>query len=155
WAAASSCDVPVATAVAEPPQLPVVRSPSSHWGSGAMDQSPAVSSALPDSTPGAQIALGQVRDPSLRAAFHSGVYLGRPLTTSSSTSSPQNSATRRVGSSSTETSQASPRVFHHVAPACWASPANHPGSVDEKLVMWCPGCSSRTCRPTSANSSQV
>src|ERR1043165_8757800 len=77
WVACAMCLLLAATAVDEPPQLPVLCSPAAHCGSSAMAHLPAVSGALPDRTPGPQTALGQaIRVPSLRALFHSGVYMG-------------------------------------------------------------------------------
>ena len=65
------------TPVDEPPQLPVLFSPALHCGSGAIAHLPLVSGALPASTPGPQIALGQASSvPSLSALFHAGVYIG-------------------------------------------------------------------------------
>jgi hypothetical protein len=54
-------------------------SPAVHCGIGAIAHLPLVAGALPASTPGAQIALGQASSvPSLSALFHSGVYIGLP-----------------------------------------------------------------------------
>src|SRR5512139_2393642 len=76
-AAASACFDPAVTAVDDPPQLPVFESPAVHWGSGATFHLPAVAGAFPESTPGAQTALGQVSSvPLLSWAFHSGVNMG-------------------------------------------------------------------------------
>src|SRR5215467_400061 len=88
WAACAMCLDLAATAVDEPPQLPVLLSPGFHCGIAAMAHLPLVSAALPDSTPGPHTALGQaIRVPSLSALFHCGVYIGclsmRPLETRS------------------------------------------------------------------------
>src|ERR1043166_3786431 len=65
------------TAVDEPPQPPVTCAPGVHCGISATAHLPLVSAALPDSTPGAQVALGQAMSvPSSSALFHSGVYIG-------------------------------------------------------------------------------
>src|SRR5512145_2031312 len=78
------------TAVLEPPQLPVLFSLAVHCGMGAIIHLPCVAAALPESTPGAQIALGQaISVPSFRAAFHSGVYMGWSSTAPSATRPPQ------------------------------------------------------------------
>ena len=90
FAAASACLEPAVTAVDEPPQLPVLESPAVHCGSGATFHLPAVSGAFPDSTPGAQTALGQVsRVPLLSCAFHSGVNMGLLSIAPSPARSPQ------------------------------------------------------------------
>src|SRR3954451_4854991 len=82
-----------ATAVDEPPQLPVLCSPAFHCGISAIFHLPAVSGALPESTPGPQTALGQaIRVPSLSALFHSGVYIGLLSTAPEATRPPQYSA---------------------------------------------------------------
>src|SRR3954471_13912874 len=124
-----------ATAVDEPPQLPVLCSPALHCGSSAMAHLPAVSGALPESTPGPQTALGQaIRVPSLRALFHSGVYIGCLSPSPAVTMAPQKSAPFFVASSSTCTLHVSPEMPNHLAPACCESPANQPGSPAENVV---------------------
>src|SRR4051812_40516127 len=86
--ACDGCFDLAATAVDDPPQLPVLCSPAFHCGSSATDHLPAVSVALPASTPGAHTALGQaISVPSSRALFHSGVYIGW-LSTSPEATSP-------------------------------------------------------------------
>ena len=86
----------------EPPQLPVLCSPAVHCGSSAMAHLPLVSGALPASTPGAQIALGQAsRVPSLSAVFHSGVYIGLLSMTPLRPGRPSTSATFLVAASLT------------------------------------------------------
>src|SRR5919107_3196443 len=76
-AAASWCSESVATAVEEPPQLPVRFSPRFHWGSGAMAHLPSVSGAAVVSVPGAHTALTHaICLPVLRALFQAGVYIG-------------------------------------------------------------------------------
>src|SRR5690348_11657558 len=135
-----------ATAVEEPPQLPVLCSPALHCGSSAMAHLPAVSGALPDSTPGPQTALGQaMRVPSLRALFHSGVYIGCLSMSPEATRPPQKSATFFVASSSTLTLHVSPETPNHLAPACCDSPANQPGSPAENVVRYRFGSFWRTC----------
>src|SRR5215207_76116 len=87
--AASTLSDCVVTAVDEPPQLPFEMS-SPQVGSVAAFQRPAVSAALPESTPGPQTAPSQPTCvPSFRPAFHSGVYIGLLSITPSSTSPPQ------------------------------------------------------------------
>src|SRR5215213_6427833 len=89
FTAASTCFDCDVTAVDEPPQLPFDTS-EPQLGSGAAFQRPAVSAALPLSTPGPQTAPSQPACvPSLRAAFHSGVYMGLLSMTPSSTRPPQ------------------------------------------------------------------
>src|SRR3954471_19174379 len=98
-AASLGCFDCVVTEVAEPPQLPVASSPASHCGSGTMAHLPSVSGALPCRTPGAQMAETQPAcEPSLSAAFHSGVYIGLLSMTPLSTRSPQYLATFCAGS---------------------------------------------------------
>src|SRR5687767_12161330 len=90
FAASALCLELRVTPVDDPPQLPVLFSPADHCGSGAIVHSPLVPGALPVSTPGAQIALGQAsRVPSLSALFHSGVYIGLLSTTPRATRSLQ------------------------------------------------------------------
>jgi len=80
----------VVTAVLEPPQLPVAGLAGSHCGIGAISHFPAVSGALPCSTPGAHTAESHpICAPLLSAAFHSGVYIGLLSITPDSTSPPQ------------------------------------------------------------------
>src|SRR5690349_19269336 len=94
---------------------------------------PLPSGALLVSTPGAQTAEDQVSSlPPLSAAFHSGVHGAWVSTTPSLARPPQKSATFLVGASLMPTFQASPVMDHHWPPACWASPANQPGSLLEK-----------------------
>src|ERR1044071_3922200 len=85
--AAASCFFdPAITAVVDPPQLPVRGDDAPHCGRGAMAHLPSVLCALPASTPGAQTALTQpICVPSLRALFHSGVYIGVLSTAPSAT----------------------------------------------------------------------
>src|SRR5699024_2998889 len=145
--------LPTTTDVAEPPQLPVAFAPGSHCGMVDIRQDPAVLPALPSSTPGAQAADTQpIWVPSFRAAFHCGVYIGSVEMTPSSTSPPQNSATRRVGSASISTFQRSPSISHHEAPACCARPTNRPGSVEEKVPRYIEGSASWTTRAADRKS---
>src|SRR5690349_6698995 len=128
-AASFGCFDWVVTELAEPPQLPVASSPSDHCGMGAIFHLPAVSGALPCSTPGAQIAETQPACvPSLSAAFHSGVYIGLLSMTPFSTRSPQYCATLFVASLSMSTDHVSPSMPHHEAPACCVRPVNQPAS---------------------------
>ena len=62
------------TAVDEPPQLPLETSPAPTVGSGAAFHLPAVSAALPESTPGPQTAPSQ---PTCVPSFRRRVPLGR------------------------------------------------------------------------------
>ena len=149
--ASARCALPTTTEVAEPPQLPVSSAPGSHCGIVDIRQAPAVLPALPSSTPGAHAAETQpICVPSFSAAFHCGVYIGSAAMTPSSTSPPQNSATRRVGSASIATFQRSPSISHHEAPACCARPTNRPGSVEEKVPRYIDGSASWTARAASA-----
>src|SRR4051794_11272277 len=136
FAAASACWESVETPVEEPPQLPVTLSPAFHWGSGAMRHLPLVSGAEEISTPGAQTAETQARwVPLFSALFQGGVYIGWLSMTPSCTRPPQNSATFLVPASSMPTVHLPPAsTVHHLPPACWARPANRPGSLEEKVV---------------------
>src|SRR5699024_950759 len=93
--------------------------------------------------------------PLFSAVFHCGVYIGSLSITPSSTSSPQNRATRCVGSSSIATDQCSPSICHHEAPACCASPTNRPGSALEKVPRNISGSAALIVRAASAQSAQV
>jgi hypothetical protein len=53
------------------------------------------------------------------------------------------------------TFHALPLTLHQFAPACWASPANQPGSLLENVVRYFFGSFCRTCWATCANSAQV
>lgn len=63
--------------------------------------------------------------------------------------------TLRVAASFMATFQVSPDVVHQEAPACWARPANSPGSLLENVVRYLPLSSVRSLRASAANSSQV
>src|SRR5450756_2368949 len=153
FTASAGCFDWLVTALAEPPQLPVAGLAGSHCGIGAIIHLPAVSGALPARTPGAQTAESQpISAPELRAAFHSGVYIGLLLITPDSTSPPQYSATFSVAASSMVTFQASPLTLHHDAPACCASPVNKPASFAEKVPRYFVGSAARTFAATSAYS---
>src|SRR5699024_8275912 len=143
--AASRCRVWVVTAVEEPPQFPVASSPASHCGRGAICQFPSVDPALPDRTPGAHTAeTHPTWVPLFSAVFHCGVYIGALSITPSSTSSPQNRATRCVGSSAIATDQCYPSICHHDAPARCASPTPSPRSVTSASIATDP-CAPAVC----------
>src|SRR3954462_9358832 len=70
-AASFGCFEVLVTAMAEPPQMPVVVSPAFQAGSGAAAHLPAVSAAMFGNCAGAQEALIQpARVPSFISAFH-------------------------------------------------------------------------------------
>src|SRR3954453_11649538 len=156
WAACCGCLDWLGTAVAEPPHAPVAGLLGSHCGIGAIFPLPAVLAALPSSTPGAQMALSQPTWlPLLRAAFHSGVYIGLLSMSPLATRSPQYDATFWVGTSSIFTDQESPLVPHHDAPACWDSPVNQPASLAENVPRYFLGSAACTLWATSAYSAHV
>src|SRR5690349_10050042 len=93
-AASFGCLLWVVTLVAEPPQLPVAGAAAARCGIGAAFPLPLVSWALPSGTPGARAAETQPTcEPSLGAAFHSGVYIGLLSMVPFSTRPPQYEAT--------------------------------------------------------------
>ena len=61
----------------------------------------------------------------------------------------------RVAASLTDTFQVLPLMPHQLAPACWASPTNQPGSLEENVVRYWFGLFCRTVRAVCAYSSQV
>ncbi len=159
WAAASAWPAlaaPVVTPVVEPPQLPVTDSPAFHCGRGAIAHLPLVSGAEPVKTPGAHTALTQaIWLPSFSALLQAGVYIGWLSIAPSLTRPPQKSATFLLAASSMPTFQVSPELVHHLAPACWARPANRPESLEEKVVSAFAGSFCFSWRAASANSAQV
>lgn len=142
--------------VAGPPQMPVAGSPAVQAGSCATFHLPLVAGAMPPSRAGAQAPEIQVsRVPSFICLFHCGENDGFLATLPSSTSCCQYPATFFVGASLMSTFQVSPLADHQLAPACWASPVNQPGSAASKLVRYADDALVRSAFASAANSSQV